>query len=375
MLKEAIDQYAASLNKWFNHDRNKSVGASEIGQCARKVFWTKHEGTAKGVERDGDWFDRYGARVRGTIMEEAFWQPALKAKYGDRVLFSGSEQKSLKLGHLSATPDALIVGLPGDCLKHLGIDNIESNCILAECKSIDPRTNLLEAKTENLFQTQVQMGLMRECTEYKPAYDLLTYLDASFWSEIIEFPVKFDPDIYQAAKDRATIIMTADSGADLPPEGWITGAKECSFCPFVKACGVERRQVPRNNKPADPQLVAEISDICKQHNELKHEIVTRENQLRLIQDTIKTRLRTHGVRRIEGVVNWFEVVGATRYGPNKMKQRLVELGEDVDQFASQDEPSDRLVITATPAVTTGIDQMPGKLKRKRKTVKEEQEHG
>src|SRR3954470_741978 len=107
MLKEAIDQYAASLNTWFHHDRSKSVGASEIGQCARKTFWVKHEGT---VPRDADWFDRYGARVRGSIMEEAFWQPALKAKFGDRVLVSGKDQKTLQLGYLSATPDALIVG-------------------------------------------------------------------------------------------------------------------------------------------------------------------------------------------------------------------------------------------------------------------------
>jgi hypothetical protein len=39
----ALDAYAATLNKTFEHDRTQSVGASEIGQCARKVFWTKNE--------------------------------------------------------------------------------------------------------------------------------------------------------------------------------------------------------------------------------------------------------------------------------------------------------------------------------------------
>lgn len=364
MLKEAIDQYAASLNTWFHHDRSKTVGASEIGQCARKTFWVKHEHTPKAAPRDTDWFDRYGARVRGTIMEEAFWQPALKAKYGDKVLVSGKQQKTLISGNLSATPDALIVGLPADCLAHLGIPDIGSSCIMAECKTIDPRTNLIEAKTENIFQVQVQMGLMRELTLHRPNYNLLTYLDSSFWSEIVEFPVEFDPDIYQAAKDRANVIMTASSGADLPPEGWIAGGKECSFCPYVSACGVERRSIPPDNKSATPQFVAEITDYCFEHNQLKADIIARENKVRALQQTIKDRLREKGVRRIQGVVNWYEVAGSVRYGPNKMKERLVELGEDVDQFASQDDPSDRLVIAAIPSPMTGISQMPAKLKRK-----------
>lgn len=369
MLKEIIDQYANTLNKEFHHDRTKTVGASEIGQCARKIFWVKHEGTRKGVKRDVDWKNRYGARVRGTIMEEAFWQPALRSKFGDKLLVSGKEQKTLISGHLSATPDALLVNMPHDCLKDLLIPDIGSDCLMAECKSIDPRTNLTEAKTENLFQCQSQLGLVRELTPYKPNYDLLTYMDASFWSEIIEYPVQYDPDIYHAAKDRATVIMTSDSGTDLPPEGWIAGGKECSFCPFVGPCGVERRSIPPNNKAATPQFIAEITDYCDEHNQHKANIAAEEIRLRNMQEKIKNRLREKGVRRIEGVVNWFEVKGVTRYGPNKMKSRLEELGEDIEEFASQDDPSDRLVIAAIPVATSGINQMPGKLKRKAKTVK------
>jgi hypothetical protein len=369
MLKQIIDSYANTLNKQFHHDRTKTVGASEIGQCARKTYWVKHEGTYKGAKRDIDWFDRYGARVRGTVIEEAFWQPALRAKFGDKLLVSGKEQKTLQSGYLSATPDALIVNLPSDCLKDLGVADIGSDCLMAECKSIDPRTNLVEAKTENLFQCEAQLGLVRELTPYKPNYDLLTYVDASFWSEIIEYPVEYDPDIYYAAKDRATVIMTAEAATDLPPEGWIAGGKECSFCPFVGACGVERRSIPKDNKAATPQFVAEITDYCDQHNQLKANITAEEKRLRTVQQTIKDRLREKGVRRIEGVVNWFEVKGAVRYGPNKMKARLEELDEDVEQFASVDDPSDRLVIAAIPVATSGNSQMPDALKRKTKTVK------
>jgi len=38
-----IKQYGASLKKEWNHDRSKTVGASEIGKCARRVWFEKHD--------------------------------------------------------------------------------------------------------------------------------------------------------------------------------------------------------------------------------------------------------------------------------------------------------------------------------------------
>jgi hypothetical protein len=369
MLREVMDEHAASLNRAWSHDRSKTIGASEIGACARKVFATKFQGTKKGVKPDEEWTDQWGARVRGTIMENAFWAPAMKARFGDNLVFAGAEQKTMKLGYLSATPDALIINQPRDALASLGIPDMGSDCFMAEAKSIDPRTNIVEAKTENFFQTQVQMGLMRETSEYKPNYNVLTYSDASFWNEVIEFPIEFDPNIYQAAKDRATTIMTAENFSEMPPEGWIAGGKECSFCPFVKACGVERRSVPRENKAASPQFIAEIADYARQANTIKQLLLNAEKQERELEQLIKDRMREKGVRRIQNVVNWYPVAGQHRYSATKMKERLIELGEDPEDFATDGEPSDRLVIAAVPAALPGV-LIPGKLKkRKTKTVK------
>lgn len=359
MLKAIIDEYAATLEKKWSHDRSKTVGASEIGQCARKTLWTK-----QGKKPDDDWTETYGARVRGTIIEENFWYPALAARYGDALIHAGPKQKTLVKGYLSATPDALILNQPPDALKMLGIPDIKGTCFMAECKTIDPRANIIEAKTENLFQVHVQLGLTRELTDHQPVYNVLTYTDASFLSEVIEFPVEFDPKIYRAAEDRATVIMTAKHGAELPPEGWIAGGKECSFCPFVKPCGVERRSVPRENKKATPQFVAEITDYAREINSLKQQIMTAEKKQREMEQTLKDRMREKGVRRIEGVVNWYKVSGSVHYKGAAMKQRLIELGEDVDEFASEGEETDRLVIAAIPAVIPGTF-VPGTLKKRK----------
>ena len=68
IVKQALDAYAATLERQFPHDRTQTVGASEIGQCARKTYYTKNEGDhLYGSPRDLDYADSYGARLRGSM--------------------------------------------------------------------------------------------------------------------------------------------------------------------------------------------------------------------------------------------------------------------------------------------------------------------
>jgi|SRR6266704_856687 len=350
MLAEAYEQFYHTLERDMG-DRSKTVGASEIGLCARQTFWVKNKGTRKGVDEDDDYEHDWGARIRGTIMEQAFWEPALRAKYGVNLLYAGKQQRTFVKGYLSATPDGLLINQPYDALKDLGVKSIRTDCFTVEGKTIDPRTNLVEAKETNIYQINTQLGLFRECTPHKPEYGLLTYTDASFWSETDEFPVKFDPFMYDAAHTRAADIMTAKHGKDLAPEGWISGGKECSFCPFVKACGVERRGVPCGQKTASPQFAAEMEDTAKAYNKIKLSLAKQEAQLKTIEVDIKDRLRQKGVRRIPNVVNWYNVAAPVRYKNKDIRQAFIEAGGDIEEFTSFGEPSDRLVIAATPAAS------------------------
>src|SRR5258708_10498427 len=207
MLQSAYQDFYRMFEREMG-DRSKTVGASEIGLCGRQTFWKKNQGTAKGVKIDDDYKDDWGARIRGIIMEFAFWVPALRKQHGANLLFAGTEQENIVKGHLSATPDGLLINQRHDALRDLGVKNIRSDCISVECKTIDPRTNLVEAKEVNIYQVNTQLGLFRETTKYKPEYGLLTYTDASFWSEVDEFPVQFDPAMYEVAHSRATEIIT-----------------------------------------------------------------------------------------------------------------------------------------------------------------------
>lgn len=345
MIKEALNNYAAASGKAWAHDRSQTVGASEVGQCARKVFWIKNEGDPKyGAARDPGYVDGWGARVRGSVYEDQFWYPALKLTYGERLLFSGPKQRTFVSGFLSATPDGLLTELePGSVAEGSGTE------VMTECKTADPRTNLIEAKSENVFQTQVQMGIVREQTPYKPTHSILSYTDASFWNEVVEFVIPFDPSTYEAAKKRAALIMTATDAGELKPEGWIAGGRECEYCPFTKACGIQRRSVPDTDIKPDPQFVAEMADMALAAKRFELARDTADTQLRSVQQAIRDRLRSHGVRKIPGVVNWSHVKGRTSYDNKAIQAAAVAAGIDIEQFSTVGEATDRLTISVSPS--------------------------
>ena len=151
IIAATLDRYAKSSSKIFSHDRLNTVGASEVGQCARKIFWLKNEGDAQyGAPRDPEYIDSWGARMRGTVFEDAFWEPAMRARFGNRLKFAGRavSQKTFVADFLSATPDGIITDF-----QRRGGENRRSRTE-ADCRArwgvwktgFDPRTNLAEAK-------------------------------------------------------------------------------------------------------------------------------------------------------------------------------------------------------------------------------------
>lgn len=344
MIREILNKYANTQDKTWAHDRSQTVGASEVGQCARKVYWTKNEGDQQyGAARDTDYNDGWGARLRGTIMENELWFPAMRAQFGDRLLMAGPDQQTLVSGFLSATPDGLVTELQAG--EHPALP--AGTCVTTECKTADPRTNLAEAKTENVYQTHVQMGLIRELTPFQPTHSILSYIDASFWNEVVEFVIPFSPSVYETAKRRAAQIMTATEPGELKPEGWIAGGRDCEYCPFTKACGIQRRSVPDTNAAADPQFAAEMADLALTAKRWETARDEAETKLRETQQSIRDRLRTKGVRKIPGIVNWSYVKGRVAYDNKAIREAAAQAGIDIEQFSTVGEATDRLTISVT----------------------------
>src|SRR5262249_42568104 len=140
MIREALDAFATALGRTFAA-REQTVGGSDVGKCARQVFFEKHEADPEfGASRNPDAGDGWGARLRGTIFERHFWTPALRAKYGERLLFAGDQQESFALGLVSATRGAPLVWRGDDERAARGVPSRGGDgSIVLEGKTLDPR--------------------------------------------------------------------------------------------------------------------------------------------------------------------------------------------------------------------------------------------
>lgn len=364
-IADAVNAYGRNLGTKFDDEiRRHSVGASEIGLCARRMHYLKTATPTDAVEtraqaqgdkrRAAQDPDNWGAHVRGTIIETDIWVPALRKQFGDDLKMAGAEQRTLTLGPLSGTPDGLLTGKSGAALLRANGIRIgsEADCVV-EGKSIDPRVDLIKEKPAHAAQVQSQMGLIRDLTPYKPEYAVISYIDASFLHEVQEFVVKFDPAIFERAKARAARILTS-TAEELKPEGWITGGKECAWCPWIQRCNALRGGVPAEERPVDHQAVAEIVDLCRAALNAQRAQAANEERFRELQEEIRNRLRALDTRRIPGVVSWSGVKGRISWSTKELIQALRGAGIDPAPFQSVGEPTTRIAIDKRVVVSTDL---------------------
>jgi hypothetical protein len=353
-ISAAADAFARSLRRQFD-DRLSTIGGSDIGKCLRQIYCSKSEGTCYEVPRNPDHIDGWGATLRGTLIENHFAVPALRKAYGSKLLYAGAEQRTLTSGFLSATPDALLVDLPDTTLSHLGVPSLGGDGSLAlEIKSIDPRVGIMEPRPAHVYQSQVQLGLIHEVTPHRPEHGLVIYFNASFLDELREFPVKRDPEIFAAAKRRARTIMTAKSMAELPPEGWLGGGGECESCAWSHACGHERGRMAMTAKtPPTPEFIAEATMLARDVKQLEAEADAATVRYRGRRHELVTLLRANGHRSIIGngvAVSWTSVKARMTYSGEGVRKAATGAGLDLSPFEHTGAPSDRLTISAAPAV-------------------------
>jgi hypothetical protein len=130
-VQPALAAYAAATQRKFS-DRARTVGASEVGQCMRRIWYAKNGAPVASVNPD------WGAATRGSVFEAAFWLPALREQFDVRLLYAGNDQRSFVQGEFSATPDALLVLITEAEAQVLGIP--PGGSVILECKTIDSRS-------------------------------------------------------------------------------------------------------------------------------------------------------------------------------------------------------------------------------------------
>ena len=367
-IKSMLAAFSAANKRQFAHDRSLSVGGSEVGQCLRKTWLTK-KGEAHGFERDDDASQSSGATDRGSVYEAEVWAPALHhhRPAGSKLLFAGDFQETLHDGLLSVTPDGLFVNLPRDCLAHLGISDIggqfgndddDFGCLTAECKTKDPRVNLRgKPKAENEFQVHSQIGAIRAKTKYRPLFGVISYTNASFFDDVEEFAIGFDPAIYEAAKKRAAVVFDTYDPARLSPEGKIYGANDCNFCAFKTACA----QISCGAIPPEPAIIPKLSpDIDARVEDLARQVATMRDAeeeasrgKNLASEQLKILLRDLQLPRVQtgmlSKVSWSAQSGRKSYNMDRLREDLTAKGIDIADYETTGAAFDRLNVTVYTA--------------------------
>ena len=189
-----IERIRPTRKRW-KHDRKLTVGASEVGNCIRQVYYSKH---GYPEERPQSW----GPATRGNVVEA--WARGRLRAAGFQV---ENVQRTLISPPLSATLDMTIDGMPVDL------------------KSFDPRIHD-PVRQKHRLQLQVQMKLTGAAVGW------LLYVNASDFSDLREVELEFDPSVAEAMRERAWIMLRAAE----PPEREGRWTGDCTWCPFQTEC-------------------------------------------------------------------------------------------------------------------------------------------
>lgn len=346
-------KYMAGNQKTWAHDRSKSLGASEVFQCIRKGFFQKR-GKELGFVPDED-EQSWGALERGNLIENHFVVPAVRSSLPDGLvaLYTGDDQVTLVKGRASATPDGLITGLPKGCAlrvkagsQDLTIPNIISDCVTLEVKSIDPRANLLHEKEVHFGQTQMQLGLFHEETEFRPHFAIILYVDASFVDKLTPFVVEYDEALYKEGTRRANSLWEHNDPMMFMPEGKFD--ESCEHCPWKSACGeaVIKAMPKKHSETQLAEIVLDVTPEVERYLDLRDQKEELEREFEVSKEQVKEALIQHNVRKVTGT-DWTAVWSTAKGRKTLDRDAMIRDGIDLSKYEKEGNEGDRLTITRT----------------------------
>lgn len=340
---QIFDDYIAANQKVWGHDRALTVGASEAFNCLRMTWFVKRGAEFDFVKDDRD--ESWGAMERGNLIEDHFVVPAVLGHLPApaELIGAGDDQETIIQGKSSATPDGLIINLESDALANYGIEDIESEEILFEIKSIDPRANLAHEKAVHHGQVQVQLGIIREETDFNPVYALILYFDASFLDHKTPFVVKFNENMWETSKKRASAIYNVNNPADIPPEGKLERA--CRYCKWTGACtAVQRESIPEDNSIFKDHTTDAMDKAVWDYQAKKRAADDATKKLEMSKQTMKDILRDEKTRAMACAdyrVAWSPVKGKRTLS----KKLMEEDGLDPEDYMNQGAGHERINVT------------------------------
>lgn len=346
MLLSSMNRKSESKT-WGGHDRSMTVGASEVGQCQRKLVYDKHN-----MEPDTGFVQDLGAAERGNVLEEWVVENLQHSLSDDiELLWATDEgQNTLvdKESFQSATPDGLFTSEKMFDVSANGVQ-VTTNCLYNEIKSIDPRPYdfLKEPKHVHRLQCIQGMDLVRRLTEYKPTHAIITYVNASFLSQIKSFIIEFDQKVADGLRNRSLQTFQTYSADVLPmAEGKLMGGDECQYCAWRRRCNGDLVEaLPKDEKSNYEQAVeTRLHELASERAELVASGKQNDQKVRELEQQIKEVLHEADTKKVKA--DWGSVTVYSQKSPPRYdKQKFEEAGLDYRDFQTDGEYSPRLSVT------------------------------
>jgi CRISPR/Cas system-associated exonuclease Cas4 (RecB family) len=348
-FKKAFSESVLGNQREWEHDRSKSVGASEVFGCIRQSYYKKREpDRAEEIENplDSEW----GHMERGNLIENFYAVPNLRRIFDPKNCFyMGEEQRTLIVGNLSATPDGIVVDQPPDALAGLpgGVPVMDGDQIAIEVKTFNPQyMDIQQAKARHIGQNIVQMGAFADTTNYAPKHGVVLYINPVNLKDVRAYATKFDPKLYQRAKDRADDVFDLTKSArDYKPEGKING--DCEYCPFQYACAQDSLAAfPKKAKKAeelDPDVQLRITDLGERIRTLREELKEIEAAKKDAEESLRMILNDHDTNRfkVDGMsVTYSSIAGRRTLDTDAVLNYIKHLEECIDNLCGSADPQE-----------------------------------
>lgn len=360
-FEDIFDEHIANNQKTWKQDRRLTVGASECFGCILNT-WFEKRGHEFGYEPDDDHEESWGAMERGNIIENSYIVPAVEAgleRRGLKLIMAGDGQDTIIDGIHSATLDGLIIPvdpalggkIPADFLAYYGLEDLDTDSLVLEMKSFDPRVPLIHEKPQHRGQTQMQMGLVRDTTEYRPTHAVLLYINASWLDDIRSFIIPWEPETYQMGRARNEKVFSTDDPALLPWEGKMDGTykysrwKKSSAETRANRVPVTRKALTKKEVSAqDDDLVNALDELVAKQGSAKIEKEAAEKKLETINEEIRQELISANESRAVG--QGWKVYYSHQGGTKRLSAKLIEdAGLDPEDFKEQGAGFEKLTIT------------------------------
>lgn len=358
-FEDLYDEHIANNQKSWKQDRRLTVGASECFSCIRKNWYVKR-GHLFGIEKDSDYEESWGAMERGNIIENHYIVPAMEEglrRRGLDLIMAGDGQDTIIDDIHSATLDGLVISkdggfLPRDFLAYYGLEEfVDQDSLVLEMKSFDPRLTLDHEKPVHRGQTQMQMGLIRETTDYKPNFAALMYINASWLDDIRIFVIPYDDEQYRIGRARNEKVFAAETAGELQAEGKLDGM--CTYCAYKNSCNLAsvgrvpaaRKALTKKEVAAqDTQMLAKLDDLVQTRANHKAIQDDAEREVKALNEQIQQALIAQGQSRAVGD-DW-KVSYTTQKGRKTIdKNKMIAAGLDPEDFMSEGAGFEKLTVT------------------------------